>query len=472
MKNNLLKSIFSSGLQAIAVQIIGVAFFFIISFYLTKDDFGIVTQLNSIAMLLTTLLSFGLEQVVVRRIAASKTSDWAAAAYLFHAFAGSLLGFLLVWLAASVADGNHSLHFLPWFFAAQSIVYMGAPLKQFLNARQQFIPYGVIAFISNICKISFAFMLVFYGRLSIHTVYIVLIICAAIELAGLLMYVFTKTDLKLRFRKKAYGKLLKEAMPQYLVVIFDSSLSRLDVILMGFITTNALTAEYGFAYRAFEMSRLPIVVVAPIIMARFARMFGGSGRADEGKRREVATLFSVEMFLATMIPLILNILWSPVMDYASKGKYGSSNATEFMLLSVCIPFQFAINILWTLAFTSKRYKAVSTITIISAISNMVLNLVFIPFYGGIGAAVAFIITTMVQATLYYYLVRQQVMHLPVKSFISFLLLGAMSYCASIYISPNIFLQLSLALSIYIVLAFGLGQMSKQHLITLKAYLKK
>src|SRR5690606_36590986 len=119
-------------------------------------------------------------------------------------------------------------------------------------------------------------ILVFTNSLSVETVYIVLIVCALIELVGLLIYVFTKTGLTTRFKKRAYFKLLKEAMPQYLVVIFDSSLSRIDIILMGFITTHALTGEYGFAYRAFEISRLPIVIIAPIIMAKFARVFTGS----------------------------------------------------------------------------------------------------------------------------------------------------------------------------------------------------
>jgi O-antigen/teichoic acid export membrane protein len=472
VKNNLLKSIFSSGLQAIAVQIIGVAFFFVISLYLSKDDFGTISTLNGLAMMLTTLLSFGLEQVVVRRIAASKTSDWAAAAFLFHAFAGSVLGFMLVWAIASFAGADQSLKLLPWFFLAQSITYIGAPLKQFLNARQQFTPYGVIALIGNVCKITLAFILVLSDGLTIETVYIILIICATIELVGLLGYVFTKTDLRPTFRKKAYFKLLKEAMPQYMVVIFDSSISRIDIVLMGFITTKAITGDYGFAYRAFEISRLPIVIIAPIIMVKFARMFGGAARVSEDKKTEVSTLFAVEIFLATLIPLVLNVLWGPVVDYISKGKYGYSNSTEFMILSVCIPFQFAINILWTLAFTNKRYKVVSAITIATAATNLLLNLVFIPLYGGIGAACVFLGTILLQVGMYYYVVRKRVMHLPVKSLVAFLLFGIIAYYTAFSVVENVVLQLLIAIGIYLALSFGLKQIGKQHLITLKAYLKK
>jgi len=422
--------------------------------------------------MVTTLLSFGLEQVVVRRIAASKTSDWAAAAFFFHALAGSVLGFLLMLVLAQLLTADESLRYLPWFFLAQSITFVGTPLKQFLNAKQQFTPYGVIAFIANIIKVTVAFILIYGNLLSIVSVYIVLIACALIELSGLLWYVFVKVGLKVAFKKIAYLKLLKEASSQYLLVIFDSSLSRIDVILMGLIATKALTGEYSFAYRAFEISRLPIVVIAPIIMAKFAKMFGGVSKLGEEKKTEVATLFSVEMFLAILIPLSLNILWGPVVDWVSKGKYGYSNATEFLILSICIPMQFAINMFWTLAFASKRYKAVSAITIVTAVLNLLLNFIFIPIYGGVGAASVFLFTIIVQVALYYYMVRKRVMHLPIRSFVIFILLGGISYYIVNIIDVHVIVKLILAVVLYVLFSVVLKQIGKRHLITLKAYLKK
>ena len=71
-----------------AIQVFGVLFFWVISFYLPKDEFGIISWANAVSMFLTTILSCGMEQVIVRRIAASSRSDWAAAAYFFHTIAG------------------------------------------------------------------------------------------------------------------------------------------------------------------------------------------------------------------------------------------------------------------------------------------------------------------------------------------------------------------------------------------------
>jgi O-antigen/teichoic acid export membrane protein len=80
-KNKLVINFFSSGLQAIAIQVLGSLFFYFISVYLTKTDFGAISWINAVCLFITTLLGFGLEQVVVRRIAASNRSDWAAGAF-------------------------------------------------------------------------------------------------------------------------------------------------------------------------------------------------------------------------------------------------------------------------------------------------------------------------------------------------------------------------------------------------------
>lgn len=472
MKYHLLKKIFSSGLQAVAVQVLGMLFFLIISSYLTVDDFGLISWGNGLCMMLATLLSFGMEQVVVRRIAASKTSEWAAAAYLFHAFVGSLLAFgVLISLSYIIKQDSVRYYYLPWFFAAQATIYLGAPLKQYLNAKQKFTPYGIIALLSNTLKVVLAFVFISRKAMSIDTVIVILIICGIIELAGLLYYVLRKTSFSFKFRFTAYTKLIKESMPQYLAVVFDSSLSRMDWILLGYLSTNAATAQYSFANRAFELSRLPIVIMAPIILNSFAKAMSGGNKLTTEKESEIKRLFVLQSFAAVMLPLVLNLLWSPVVDYIFKGKYGSANATEFMLLSLCLPLQFFINLLWTVSFAGKKYKAISAITMASAVTNLVLNIVLIHFYSSVGAAVAYLITTLVQMVCYYLVVRKSI-GFPIHTFAIFLMLGAASFYLSYIVTDNMILRVIIAVPVYIILSFVSKQIQKSHFQTLKLYFRK
>ncbi len=179
LKSNLLKSIFSSGLQAIAVQVLGVAFFLIASFYLSKDDFGIISWANALSIMIATLLSMGMEQVVFRRIAVSNRSDWAAGAFLLHALAGSVVGAVAMFVI-SMGTTEIKMEFLPLFFIAQAFTYMGTPLKQMLNAKQKFTPYGIIAICSNTLKIVLSLLAVKFFSFSISAVVGIMIVCASI----------------------------------------------------------------------------------------------------------------------------------------------------------------------------------------------------------------------------------------------------------------------------------------------------
>lgn len=473
MNGKLLKSFFSSGLQAISVQVLGVIFLGIVAYYLSDEAFGVINWSNAVAMFVTTLLGFGLEQVVARRIAASKTSDWAAAAYLFHAFATSLVAIVVVVIIAnSCTDCDIAVKYLPLFFIAQCILLFLLPLKQYLNAKHIFTPYGVIAVCSNVLKIATAFILIQSDFLTISAVAYVMMGAAVFEFGGLLAFVLLKTDFRFYFKKSAYKKLLKEAFPQYMSAIFDSTLSRLDWILLGIIASYAATGGYSFAYRAYELARLPIVIIAPIILNIFAKLLANESRITDEKATIIKQLFSVQIYLAVLIPLVFSIIWSPVLDAVFDGKYGSKNETEFLILSICIPIHFFINLLWTLAFSARKYKFVTTITIITAATNLLLNLVLIPIYNGVGAAAAYLITTCVQGTLYYILVYRQIIRMPVITLLLFVAIGGAIYWLIGLVDMHVALKVIISIVAYLGIAYATGKVKKQDFVTLISLVRK
>lgn len=461
----------SSGLQAIAIQVLGVGFFYIISLYLTKDAFGVISWANAVAMTLTTLLSLGLEQVVIRRIAVSKDSNWPSVAFLVHALVTSTATALVLLVAAWLSPPESMTPILFLLFLAQALLFIAAPVKQYLNGRERFAPYGVIALCSNGLKLLLAWYATWSGHLSVYAVAWILTGCAGLELVALLVYVRVKEHYPFRFHRRAYSKLVRESLPQYLSVIFDVGLSRMDWILLGILSTRAVTADYSFAYRAFEISKLPLLVIGTVILPRFSRILQ-RGLPASGFRTEWQQLFELEMFGSVCIPLVLNLIWAPGVDAITMGKYGTSNATEFLLLSVCLPLHFGINFFWTLAFAARKYRQATTITIIASAVNVLLNLALIPFYGGIGAAIAFLGASLVQFTCYALLVRRKLFIIPVTSLPVFALTGAGCYVLAWWISPNLWVRLAVALGGYFAFSLLLRRIRPVHFRVLMAYLKK
>jgi O-antigen/teichoic acid export membrane protein len=361
-------------------------------------------------------------------------------------------------------------HLLPWFFVAQGLIYVGTPLKQFLNAKEKFTPYGVIAIISNAGKIIACYILQYQHKLNINTVVIMLICAAVFELGGLLYYTISKTTFSFKVHIKAYVKLLKEASPQYMSVLFDMSLSRIDWILLGMMTTNIVLADYSFAYRSYELSKLPVVIIGPIILPRLARFMPGNGGANTDIEKHINSFFNVEMFLAMLIPLSLNILWTPLLTLITNGKYGETNSLQFLILSLCIPLQFFVNLFWSVCFSAKQYKKVSYITICCAVTNIVLNLVLIPKYGGLGAAISFLTTNLLQAVLYYRLVLKQIMRISLGPLLLFAATGTIVYLFAIWLPVHFMLQLLIAIIAYLLIAVLSKRVTMRHFNDLKQFL--
>lgn len=473
MRANILKSFFSSGLQAVSVQILGVIFLGIAAYYLSESDFGVISWVNALSMFIMSVLSFGMEQVVVRRIAASDTSDWSASAFFIHALVGSLIASIIIFIISdNCKDCKEGIRYLPLFFTAQCFLFLVVPLKQFLNAKHLFAPYGVIAFLSNIIKISSSIWLINKELLSVTYVAYILIATAAFELLLLLLYVKLKTGFSFSFKLKAYKKLIKESAPQYLSIIFDSSLSRLDWILLGIIGSYAATGGYSFAYRAYELARLPIVIIAPVILNIFARLFVTGKQLTQDKKNDIINIYRIEIFISVIIPLVLNIIWSPLLDEFFNYKYGTSNASEFLMLSVCIPLHFAINLMWTILFSAKKYKQVARITMIIAIINLILNLVLIPLYNGLGAAISYFVTTFVQLGLLYMLTAKHIIQLPLINMALLIICGMACYSLSLFTNMHFLAELLITTVLYIFLCFTLRLVTIGNFKTLFLYLKK
>lgn len=461
MKNSLFSKIFSSGLQAIAVQVLGGVFFILILLFLSKEESGAIAWANSVALVIVMALSFGMDQVVVRRIAASDRSDWAAPAYFFHLLVLNSITLLLLSLAVWLLGDKTMSGFriLPWMFLVQGLLFTAGPLKFYFNAKQQFKPYAIIATISNLIKLIIGIWLIKTHAFTSWTAMLVLIACAIFELVALLSYVIFTSQFSFKVRWAAYTKLVKESLPQYIAVLFDSSLARADMILIGIICTNVVTAEYGLAYRAYEIAKLPLTVISPILLARFARLFVLNTKAEKATVSSIKHLIAVEGYFSMLIPLVLNLLWAPVLDQLFDKKFGSVNATEFMLLSICIPIHFYINILWTLAFSSRKYKQVSAIIGFTAIANILLNLALIPLFSGIGAAIAFVITCIAQLIGYHRLVKRNIADVPIISIIIFTIIAVAAYLAATNVTSVIWLQIIIAFVVYTLLSFISKQIS-------------
>ena len=109
---------------------------------------------------------------------------------------------------------------------------------------------------------------------------------------------------------------------------------------------------------------------------------------------------------------------------------------------------------------------------LSAVLNLVLNIVLIKYFGGIGASVAYLVTTIFQATAYYMVVNKHLMDIPLFTLFRFLGAAAAIFIAVSFIGVPLLLKLLIAILGYMLICLWSGWISIGHFKNMKLYLKK
>jgi O-antigen/teichoic acid export membrane protein len=400
MTPKLLKDISASTVQVIINQALGVSVFLITSFYLPKESYGELNWSFAIFTFTNNLLSLRLEQIVVKKAATAPDSSTIMTLFMIHIFLSGTGFYLLLLLLSLVFPGFFSVHHLLLIVGiSQLFSFFSSPFKQIANGKERFDYLAAMSSVNNVVRVILLLALILFSQVTIDRVLVVLIIGSAAEL--LFCFLVTRFRMHIRLQRdvrvRDYARLLKESLPQMGAAILMAGITRLDWIFLGLFSTSIVTAEYSFAYRAYELSPFPLLIIAPVLLSRFSKYFAANAqRSLLEKKKELSLLIRAEMIVATLIPLLLNIIWSPVIDALTGNKYGQVNKWTFFILSLCIPFQYIINIIWSAHFAQHRLKLILKITVISFLIILAGDSVFIPMYGALGAAVVYLTAMIVE----------------------------------------------------------------------------
>ena len=102
MSSKFYRDISASSAQVIVNQTLGLAIFIIISRFLPKDVYGEFNWTLATLMFVASILSFRLEQIVVRRIASGDDSSKLLTLFIFHQLFSGLTFFLVLLIASQL----------------------------------------------------------------------------------------------------------------------------------------------------------------------------------------------------------------------------------------------------------------------------------------------------------------------------------------------------------------------------------
>jgi O-antigen/teichoic acid export membrane protein len=476
MEKNFLKDISASTLQVILNQVLGLLIFILISRYLEKSVYGEFNWSLAILTFITTILSLRLEQIVVRKVAAGEEPSKLLTLFTGHTIFFGLLFYGVLFLASILFPSFFKQHDLLLVLAiSQLLSFFSSPFKQLANGKEQFSWLAVMSSVSNLIKSAWLLWIVFFSFLTIQQVLAIYIISSLVELLVCFFVVQfkLKTGISNQWVVRDYFILLNESLPQIGSVLLNACIARIDWILLGIFSGTVITAEYSFAYKVFELCPVPLLILAPVLLSRFSKYFSQNPETSVlNKKRELGFFIRYEMIAATIIPLVLNVVWIPLIDTLTNNKYGAVNKTNFLLLSLCVPFQYMINLLWTVEFAQNRLKRVFRITAITCFIIVAGDVLLIPLLDARGAAIVYLLATAIE---YFFYLRVSVIAGIKESWQSLIFCVSVALLSGTVVNSItnvVLIQLPLSVFIYFILLVATKQIKKEDLQMIKQWLYK
>ncbi|MBA2746673.1 MAG: oligosaccharide flippase family protein [Flavisolibacter sp.] len=399
MRRTLAKNLSANSLQLLINHGFSLLVFLLLARELGKQDFGLFNWMLAVLLTIFSILSFGIDQLLVKNTAMGKDPSLLISVGLFHNL-WTGLGLIILLSLASFFTENFPIGVMIFLSVGKLAFSLAVPYKQVMAGMERFDLLLPMSVVSNAAKAAGIGMLFLLDHTDLLFIALVFLLADLFEM-GFCMWLFHKTFPAVAKKTQVmihYKKMVKEALPQLGTVIFAAALARFDWILIGIILPRQQLAEYSFAYKVFELSLLPMLVIAPLLVPRFTK----KSLDKNSELQELKFLFRMEMILACVIVLMLNLLWQPVAGWISDGKYGAVNTNTIFILSLSMPLLYYNNFLWSLHFSKGRTNLIFRIFAFTFLINALLNCILIPSVGVEGAALAFLGAIFMQTVLYHW----------------------------------------------------------------------
>jgi O-antigen/teichoic acid export membrane protein len=461
-KKKFIRDISASSFQTLITQVFALVIFYYMSKYLPKEDFGEYSWAAAVGFTLIAIASFGLDQVFIKRVASGDDVLTVSGMHLFHTLVVGIVLTAVIYAIRFVFPSFSDRHplFL-YVFISVAVINVATSFKLCLYGLEAYRNLAIQALVVNLLKLGAVLALYICNLFNIHLIVLSFIVTAVAELA--MGYYLTAKSIRARvkplFRVVEYRYFILESLPQLGVVIFDSALSRLDIILMGIMSTPVSTGEYSFVFKIYELSKLPMVMVAPVLLTRFSKILAHGNEVSPERKRNIRLFSRAEIFAIMVLPIILVCTWTPLVDHFTNGKYGAVNELNYRILAACVPLICIVNFMWTLGFVQGQLKATMLITASVSIINIVLNILLIPSMAGTGASVAFLITCIVQVALYLIFIRQDKIKFDLPTAALLFVYAAIAVLCAFFATNSIIFRPLLALAVYCVLTVVTGQLN-------------
>lgn len=378
--------------------------------YLTPDEFGILQTLNAVAGILPMFISLALDSAFSRLF-----HDYKKNKHQVSILLSTLYWFILAYgfFVVLICIGSSGL----WFenlFEIPSFPYIYLSFIPVLLNQLSSLGKGVFSVTLKIKRLAFvdAISSVINGGVSVLLMSIwqqgIIGRLSGIALASVYMiifytwFLFKNQYLKFAFSKKMFLQSISYSAPliPYVASVWIGTLS--DRLILSFYGGFEKVGIYSLAFQLAI-----IIYVLGDGFTRVTNVLITSGLiADKKKTKENITNYSFIAWILMLSGVFCIFLFAKELVWLVAPKSYEGAYILIPIITITYVFGIQSRFFTDILSTFKKTGLITAGVILSSIFNLILNLIFIPFFGDIGAATATVFSGFL-AFIFYYLKSQK-----------------------------------------------------------------
>jgi O-antigen/teichoic acid export membrane protein len=368
----------------VATVSIGLASTAILSRYLGVEGFGRFSYLYAFYYFFLALNDFGVNTIVVRELAQNRSrAGELLGSMLIYKMGLSALSVAIAWLIIFSAGFERQLAGALLLFAAilplHSLQIAGALFQVLPDFKTPAI-LGIVTRLAGLGLVLGAVAL----KGGLMTIVAIQVVTELLFGAGLVLAARRRVHIQLRFDRQIWSQILRASLPLGLAGIAVAFINRIDFLMLERMAGIRDVGLYSAAYKItslLEAFPLLVMTVAYPVLARLAKENAGELRGFYRRTSLILAAFGVAVGAACTL---LAARFLPLLFGA---RFDGAVPTLQVLVwaSVCV---FASLTAGNLLIAAGRERISLVVSVAGVAVNISLNLVLIPRYGTMGAAIA------------------------------------------------------------------------------------
>jgi len=360
--------------------------------YLGPDQFGILSYAVSVVALVAALSTFGLQGIVVKEMLRSPNSLQRVFASVFtiKLILGSL-AISIIYLGARLDNEIDSNELLVLILASGMVFQCFDVVEHYFQSQIQGKFTAVVAMTSLLISSGAKVVLICWGGEVYHFAVVILLEQVMLLIGYVVVFILKSTHGVGIFFKASLQEirnLLSLSWPLALSSIMVTVYLKIDQVMIHQMLSERDTGLYSAAVKVSELLNfIPVTVAASL----FPAILNAKKRNEQVYLNRIQGLMDLFATFAVLLTFLLIIFSSVVMV----GFFGEDYRDSVPLLqwhvgSTLFVYLGVVGGKW---YLSENYQKIAMCwTVIGAVINILLNLILIPKFGTIGAAVSTLVS--------------------------------------------------------------------------------